>query len=171
MTENWDFAAVSSAVPPTTANIKQSHSNAKTIKLTENRPNAVKRVTEEDGNWCDHIHEQYAMSPRQKRIWHVRNVPHIIPSLFHLWLKTNLLHKYFTSQTLFLTLDSMYGLWFRPDTLCWLLFTFHVRPSRSKMYIGHSHLCVCLCVCLSLAAFPHYCTDPDITWRNGRDAL
>jgi len=24
---------------------------------------------------------------------------------------------------------------------------------------------VCLCVCLSLAAFPHYCTDPDVTWR------
>ena len=22
---------------------------------------------------------------------------------------------------------------------------------------------VCLCVCLSLAAFPHYCTDPDVT--------
>jgi len=27
---------------------------------------------------------------------------------------------------------------------------------------------VCVSVCLSLAAFPHYCTDPDITWRNGR---
>jgi len=25
------------------------------------------------------------------------------------------------------------------------------------MYIGHG----CLCVCLSLAAFSHYCTDPD----------
>jgi len=23
-------------------------------------------------------------------------------------------------------------------------------------------------VCLSLATFPHYCTDPDVTWRNGR---
>jgi len=23
-------------------------------------------------------------------------------------------------------------------------------------------------VCLSVAAFPHYCTDPDITWGNGR---
>ena len=32
------------------------------------------------------------------------------------------------------------------------------------MYIGHVHLCVCLSVCLSLAAFPHYCTDPDISW-------
>jgi len=27
---------------------------------------------------------------------------------------------------------------------------------------------VCLSVCLSLAAFPHYCTDPDVTWRNSR---
>ena len=25
-----------------------------------------------------------------------------------------------------------------------------------------------MAVCLSLVAFPHYCTDPDITWRNGR---
>jgi len=24
---------------------------------------------------------------------------------------------------------------------------------------------------LSLAAFPHYCTDPDVTWGNGRGAL
>jgi len=34
------------------------------------------------------------------------------------------------------------------------------------MYISHGHLCVC--VCLSLAAFPHCCKDPDITWGNGR---
>jgi len=32
------------------------------------------------------------------------------------------------------------------------------------MYSGHGRLCVCL----SLAAFPHYCTEPDETWRNGR---
>jgi len=32
------------------------------------------------------------------------------------------------------------------------------------MYIGHGRLCVCL----SLAAFPHYCTDPDVSWGNGR---
>jgi len=32
------------------------------------------------------------------------------------------------------------------------------------MYIGHSHVSVYLCVvCLSLAAFSHYCTDPDVT--------
>jgi len=36
------------------------------------------------------------------------------------------------------------------------------------MYIGHARLCVCLSVCLSLAAFPYYCMDPDVTWRNGR---
>jgi len=29
-------------------------------------------------------------------------------------------------------------------------------------------MAVCACLCLSLAAFPHYCTDPDLTWRNGR---
>jgi len=32
------------------------------------------------------------------------------------------------------------------------------------MCIGHSRLCVCL----SLTAFPHYCMDPDMKWRNGR---
>jgi len=26
---------------------------------------------------------------------------------------------------------------------------------------------VCVSVCLSVAAFPHYCTDPDVTWGNG----
>jgi len=30
---------------------------------------------------------------------------------------------------------------------------------------------VCLFVCLSLAAFPHYCTDPDVSLRNGRRCL
>jgi len=29
-------------------------------------------------------------------------------------------------------------------------------------------VCVCVCVRLSLATFPHYCMDPDTTWRNGR---
>jgi len=29
-------------------------------------------------------------------------------------------------------------------------------------------VCVCLFVCLSLAACPHYCTDLDVTWGNGR---
>jgi len=30
---------------------------------------------------------------------------------------------------------------------------------------------VCLSVCLSLAAFPYYHTDPDVTWVNGRGDL
>ena len=29
-------------------------------------------------------------------------------------------------------------------------------------------LVTAICVCLSLAAFPHYCTDPCVTWGNGR---
>jgi len=28
---------------------------------------------------------------------------------------------------------------------------------------------VCISVCLSTAAFQHYCTDPDITWGDGRE--
>jgi len=31
-----------------------------------------------------------------------------------------------------------------------------------------THTSVCVCVCLSLAAFPHYCMDPEVIWRNGR---
>jgi len=40
--------------------------------------------------------------------------------------------------------------------------TFRVRRSQSETYIGHGRLRVCL-VCLSLVAFPHHCTDPDVT--------
>jgi len=49
------------------------------------------------------------------------------------------------------------------------IITFRMRHSRDEMYIGHGRLCVC--VCLSLAAFPHYCMDPDVTWGKGRGAL
>jgi len=35
------------------------------------------------------------------------------------------------------------------------------------MYIVTA-VCVCLSICLSLTAFLHYCTDPDLTWGNGR---
>ena len=45
-----------------------------------------------------------------------------------------------------------------------LLITFPVSRRRREMYIGHARLCVCL----SLAAFPHYCTDSDVSWGNGR---
>jgi len=58
-----------------------------------------------------------------------------------------------------------------PCCFDWLVnwfITFRMRHSQGEMYIGHGRLCVCLFVCLSLAAFPHYCTDPDITWGNGR---
>jgi len=37
--------------------------------------------------------------------------------------------------------------------------TFRVSRRRREMYSGHARLCVCV----SLAAFPHYCTDPDVT--------
>ena len=30
---------------------------------------------------------------------------------------------------------------------------------------------MCVSVCLSLSAFPHYITDPDVTWGNGRGCL
>jgi len=50
--------------------------------------------------------------------------------------------------------------------------TFCVSGTRRKMYCGHTRLCVCVCVCLSVclsaALRPHYCTDPDVTWRHGR---
>ena len=42
--------------------------------------------------------------------------------------------------------------------------TFRVRHSRGEMYIDHGRLCVCQ----SLAAFPHYCMDLDVSWGNGR---
>jgi len=43
--------------------------------------------------------------------------------------------------------------------------TFHAKRSQGEMYIGHGRLCVCL----SLTAFPHYCKDPGVIWRNGRE--
>jgi len=52
--------------------------------------------------------------------------------------------------------------------------TFCVSHRRRKMYCGHARLfvcqsvCVSVCVCLSAAVRPHYCTDPDVTWRRGR---
>jgi len=44
------------------------------------------------------------------------------------------------------------------------IITFCASRSQGEMYIGHGRLCVCL----SLAAFPHNCMDPDVTWGNGR---
>jgi len=58
----------------------------------------------------------------------------------------------------------------RVDSLdfAWLL---RVRCSRGEIYILVTAVCVSLCVsvCLPLAAFPHYCTDPDVTWENDRE--
>jgi len=42
-----------------------------------------------------------------------------------------------------------------------------ISHRRRVMYIGHA-LLRCVSVRLTLAAFPHYCTDSDVTWRNGR---
>jgi len=51
-----------------------------------------------------------------------------------------------------------------PEYTYTLFITFRMRHSQGEMYTGHSHLCVCL----SLAAFPHYCMDLDVSWGNGR---
>jgi len=48
--------------------------------------------------------------------------------------------------------------------------TFRVSRRQHDMYSDHARLCVCLSVCLWLAAFTHYCTDPVLTWGNGRGA-
>ena len=52
------------------------------------------------------------------------------------------------------------------ETYYEIFITFHVSRRRREMYSGHGHLCVSL----SLASCPHYCTDPDVTWGNGRGA-
>ena len=48
------------------------------------------------------------------------------------------------------------------------LVTFRVSRRRREMYCGHTRLCVCVSVSLSAAPCVHYCTDPDVTWENGR---
>ena len=42
---------------------------------------------------------------------------------------------------------------------------FCIRHSQAKCIVTTA---VCVCACLSLAVYPHYCTDPDVTQRNGR---
>jgi len=49
-----------------------------------------------------------------------------------------------------------------PRSVAASIVIFCVRRSRREMYIAHGRLCVSLCVCLSLAAFPNYCTNPDV---------
>ena len=43
-----------------------------------------------------------------------------------------------------------------------------LRESQTTQNVLWSRASVCLSVCLSVAACPHYCTDPDVTWGNGR---
>ena len=45
------------------------------------------------------------------------------------------------------------------------------REAKTNVYWLCASICVsvCLSVCLSLASLPHYCTDPDVTWGNGRE--
>jgi len=45
-----------------------------------------------------------------------------------------------------------------------LHFTWGVRRNLGEMYSGDGWLSVCL----SVTAFPHYCTDPDVSWGNCR---
>jgi len=57
-----------------------------------------------------------------------------------------------------------------------VIVTFRVSRRRREVYIGHAHLCVCcvsvcLSVSLSVTAFPHYCTDPGVTWGMVGSAL
>jgi len=42
------------------------------------------------------------------------------------------------------------------------IITFRVIRRRREMYSGYGRLCLYV-----LAAFPHYCTDPDVAWGNG----
>jgi len=49
-----------------------------------------------------------------------------------------------------------------------IIITFRVSRRRREMYCGHARLCVS--VCLSIAACPHYCTGPDVTWGVVGDA-
>jgi len=50
-----------------------------------------------------------------------------------------------------------------PVWLCLLQFACGVAEAKCIVATA-----VCLSVCLSLAAFQHYCTDPDVTWGSGR---
>jgi len=43
------------------------------------------------------------------------------------------------------------------------------RESYTTRNVLWSRTSVCLSVCLSAAACLHYCTDPDVTWRSGRE--
>ena len=44
------------------------------------------------------------------------------------------------------------------------------RVADDAKCIVVTRVCVSVCVCLSAAAYPHYCTDPDVTWGVVGDA-
>ena len=87
----------------------------------------------------------------------------VIPSEVHrdLWRQKTRVHRLSCGIDCMMTCLTFFCLDRHTDTVI----TFRASRRRREMYIGHAHLCVS--VCLPLAACPHYCTDPDVTWRNG----
>jgi len=61
---------------------------------------------------------------------------------------------------------------FEPSAVLWAFHTIqpssYISRESYTMQNVWSRASVCLCVCLSVAVFPQYCMDPDVTWRNGR---
>ena len=51
----------------------------------------------------------------------------------------------------------------------WLLHFAWVVDDAKCIVVTLLCVSVCLCVCLSAAVRPHYCTDLDVTWGNGRE--
>ena len=51
-----------------------------------------------------------------------------------------------------------------------MVITSRIRHASQAKCTVTTAVCVCLSVYLSLAAFPHYCTDPDVTMGNARGA-
>jgi len=83
--------------------------------------------------------------------------------------RLHILHRCGTDRAWMSTVKASYHHVSRPilkqSMLLECYITFRVRPRRNVYWPWPS---VSLCVCLSLATFPHYCTDLDVTWQNGR---
>jgi len=64
---------------------------------------------------------------------------------------------------------------FYPLMLTYLVYYISRESLNDAKGIVATAVCVSVCVCLSvwlfLAACPHYCTGPDVTWGNGRGCL
>jgi len=56
------------------------------------------------------------------------------------------------------------------EVLCFFYISREASPRRNVHYILVTAVCVSVCmfVRLSLATFPQYCMDPDVSWENGR---